>query len=447
MKLSPLFLVPFLFQVATAAISITTVTTSLTNPSPSNLCNSYVTSGGLGLSAWQATADFYAASTNDVAILGTGVRSYKYIVQWFFTFDNPLDATGFDISTLTAAVSLLTTLNVVVNPTQGGFILSYNDTVTYPIVLGVDLTNGLNCFNSLIGYTLSFTGGPSPQTVILGSAAFWLNPINGLTCTLSSITSNCVALGYPVFGNCMTWGQCTGTTPPPSVITATITSVQSNGCTVVDKVLQSAYTYSTTFFETNTYTITLTSTWTSATTTILLIPRYGTFYSTLTNTQTQTVTQTALVGTVSTSLITAVTLCPSSSASPSSSSSPSSSDSSSSDPSSSNLSSSTSSSSDPSSSASSSSDPSSSTSTSSDPTSAASSSSNPTSAASSSSDPASTASNSSDPAPVTSNSSDPAPATSNSSDPAPATSSSQPEVPSYSLSTEYVTLTTWVNSC
>ncbi|ODQ78942.1 hypothetical protein BABINDRAFT_8571 [Babjeviella inositovora NRRL Y-12698] len=178
MRLSPLLLVPFLFQVATAVINITTVSTSITNTTPSNLCNSYVTSGGLGLLAWLATADFYAQSTTDIAILGTGVRTYTYIVQWFFSFDDPLGATGFNVNTLTAAVSALTTVNVVVNPTQGGFILSYNDTVTYPILLGVDLTNGLNCFDSIIGYTTGFTGGSNPTTIILGSSDFWLNPAN-----------------------------------------------------------------------------------------------------------------------------------------------------------------------------------------------------------------------------------------------------------------------------
>ncbi|ODQ77930.1 hypothetical protein BABINDRAFT_9904 [Babjeviella inositovora NRRL Y-12698] len=182
MKLSPLLLVPFLFQVATAVINITTVRTTITNSAPSNLCTSYITSGGLGLLAWLATADFYAQSTSDIAILGTGVRTYTYIVQWFFTFDDPLEATGFNIGALTSAVSLLTTVNVVVNPTQGGFILSYNDTVTYPIVLNAELLNGLNCFDSIIGYTTGFTGGPNPTTIILGSSDFWLNPANDLTC-------------------------------------------------------------------------------------------------------------------------------------------------------------------------------------------------------------------------------------------------------------------------
>ncbi|ODQ78140.1 hypothetical protein BABINDRAFT_9381, partial [Babjeviella inositovora NRRL Y-12698] len=167
MRLSPLLLVPFLFQVATAVINITTVVTSITNTVPTNLCNSYVTSGGLGLLAWLATADFYAQSTTDIAVLGTGVRTYTYIVQWFFSFDDPLEATGFDVSSLTAAVSALTTVNVVVNPTQGGFILSYNDSVTDPIVAGVDLLDGLNCFDSIIGYSTDFTGGPNPTTVIL----------------------------------------------------------------------------------------------------------------------------------------------------------------------------------------------------------------------------------------------------------------------------------------
>ncbi|ODQ76969.1 hypothetical protein BABINDRAFT_10607, partial [Babjeviella inositovora NRRL Y-12698] len=329
MKLSPIFLVPFLFQVATAVINVTSVTTSLTNPAPSNLCDSFVTSGGQGVHAWLATANFFAASTRDSGNMYDRLRHYEYVVQWFFTFDSQLDATGFDISTLTSAISLRTTVNVVVNPTQGSYILSYNDTVAHPLVSGEDRNKGLNSFNSLIGYTTIFTGGPNPTIVILGSSEFWTKPAHGLTCTINSVTPNCIALGYPVFSKCMTWCECTDSNPPsgghhhhpgghhPSAITATLTSTQSDGCLIVEEMVESAHTYSTTLLQTNTRTVTQTRERRSATATVFFRPRFTTFRSTFTTTQTQIDTQIALVTTVSTSLLNAVTLCPASSVAPS----------------------------------------------------------------------------------------------------------------------------------
>ncbi|ODQ83274.1 hypothetical protein BABINDRAFT_159706 [Babjeviella inositovora NRRL Y-12698] len=316
MKFSPLLLIPFLLQVATAAVRTTTVSTSLTNSVPSNLCSSYITSGGQGASAWHATAEFYADSTNGITLLGTGVRNYKYIVQWYFSFDSPLGATDFDVSCLTSLVSTFSAISVTVNTEQGAFILSYNDTVTYPVVLGVDLLSGYNCFDSLIGFTLSFKGGDTSKTIILGSSLFWLNPVSSVKCILGSMNAECIALTYPAFTKCVVWNSCKGIPPSPSVVTQTRTSVQTNGCTAVDKVQISAFTYKTVLFQENTYFQTLVAKWVVATRTIFFIPFYSTSYSTHTYTKTQTVTQTSLVPTYSMSTIAAVTLCPSSSAHP-----------------------------------------------------------------------------------------------------------------------------------
>ncbi|ODQ77275.1 hypothetical protein BABINDRAFT_10186 [Babjeviella inositovora NRRL Y-12698] len=444
MRFSVLFFLPFLLQTAQAAINYTTVTTSIAEPSNSDVCNTYETAGGRGTDAWYARVQFIADSTNDIAILGTGVRSYKYLVQWYFTYAVPLEATDFDVSFLTGATGLLTTVDVIVNPQQGAFIFSYNSTVTYPIALGVDLLNGLNCFNTLIGYNLKFSGGDFDRTVIMGSSLFWLNPINGLSCTINSIGKpGCVALGYPALSNCITWGDCSIDSPPPVLTIVTLTATQSDGCTVYQQVLQSGYSYTTQLVSSSTYTLTVTTTWRSATKTGLLGGKdYTTFTSTYTSTGIQTITLPSLVISPVNSLITATTACPSSSDDPSSSISPSSSDTSNSSASvsiSSNYSDTASvvtSSSDPVSAASSSSDPASVVASSSDPESAASSSSDPASVVTSSSDPVSTASSSSDPASIVVSSSDPESTASSSSDPASVVVSSSDPISAVSSSSD-----------